>query len=72
MIHYPHSQMSPDSISEHLFFWGNMPPDPPSISMLHMLIVLHTITLNLSLNKKAPLLLYAPGPLISLGGSGSM
>ena len=26
--------MASDSISEHLFFWGGMPPDPPSISML--------------------------------------
>ena len=73
MIHCPHfdSQMSPNSISEHLFFnivLGGMPLDPPSISMLSMLIALRTITLNLSLNKMAPLLLYAPGPLTSLGG----
>ena len=36
-----------DSISEHLFFksfLGGMPPDPSSISMLRMLIVLRTIT----------------------------
>ena len=25
-------------------FPGGMPPNPPSISMLHMLIVLHTVT----------------------------
>ena len=38
--------MASDLISEHLFskfFWGGMPPDPPSISMLHMLIVLRTM-----------------------------
>ena len=33
-----------NSISEHLFYWGVMPPDPLSTSMLRMLIVvLHTI-----------------------------
>ena len=35
-----------NSISEHLFFkifLGVIPQDPPSINMLHMLIVLHTI-----------------------------
>ena len=39
--------MPPDSISEHLFlkiFLEAMLPDPPSISMLRMLIVLRTIT----------------------------
>ena len=39
-------EIPPSSISEHLFFkifLGGMPPDPPSISMLCMLIVLCTI-----------------------------
>ena len=38
--------MASDSISEHLFFkifLGGMPPDPPSISILCMLIVLRTM-----------------------------
>ena len=26
------------------FFWGGLPPDPPTVSILHMLIVLRTIT----------------------------
>ena len=66
MIHCTHfdSQMSPKSISEHLFFKIFLGARPPSISMLCM----HTITLDLSLNKRAPLLLYAPSLLISLGG----
>ena len=44
-----HSRMLPNSIFEHqLFkiFLGGKPPDPSSISMLHILIVLHTITYN--------------------------
>ena len=39
-------EMLPNSTFEHLFFkifLGGMPPDPTSISMLHMLIVLLTI-----------------------------
>ena len=39
-------------ISEYLFykiFWGGMPPDPPSISMLRMLIVV-LCTINLTSN----------------------
>ena len=47
-----------------------MPPDPPSISMLRMLIVvLCTVnsTSNFTLYKGPHLYFYAPGPLISLG-----
>ena len=43
---YMDSKMASDSISEHLFFkifLGGVPPDPPSISMLCMLIALHTM-----------------------------
>ena len=39
-----HSEMASDSISELRIFLGGMPPDPPSISMLCMLIVLHNGT----------------------------
>ena len=45
-------KMVSDSISEHLFFkifLGGMPPDPPSFSMLRMLIVLCTIFTELSI-----------------------
>ena len=45
-------KMVSDSISEHLFFkmfLGGMPPDPPSFSMLRMLIVLRTIFTELSI-----------------------
>ena len=53
-------------------FLGGMPPDPPSISML---IVLHTINQTsyvCHLIQRAPLLFYAPGPLISLGAPDEM
>ena len=39
-------KMLSDVISEDVFFknfLGGMPPDPPSISMLHMLSVLRTL-----------------------------
>ena len=45
-------KMVSDSISEHLFFkifLGGHAPDPPSFSMLCMLIVLHTIFTELSI-----------------------
>ena len=49
-------------------FLGGMPPDPPSISMLHMLImVLCTINLTSNSIQRAPLIFYAPGTIISLG-----
>ena len=37
------SQIQSQSIYFSKFSWGGMPPDPPSISMLRMLIVLRTI-----------------------------
>ena len=53
IIQYIDSEIPPDSISEHLFFkifLGGMPPDPPSISMLRMLIVLCTMAKSLYFN----------------------
>ena len=47
-------KMPSNSFSEHLFFkifWGNA-PDSLSISMLYILIVLHTITHNQSCTMK--------------------
>ena len=41
-LKYPQNQSL--SIYFSKISWGDMPPDPPSISMLHMLIVLCTIT----------------------------
>ena len=37
------SQIQSQSIYFSKISWGGMPPDPPSISMLRMLIVLRTI-----------------------------
>ena len=51
------AQNPPNSISECLIFQiflGGMPPDPPSISMLRMLIVLHTIY-TIAINQDPPL-----------------
>ena len=46
-------KMPPDSISEQLFFWGGMPPGPPSKSMLwvrftHCRQYLYSAPINLS------------------------
>ena len=46
ILAYIDSEKPSDSISELLFFkifLGGMPPDPPSISILRMLIVLRTM-----------------------------
>ena len=74
LLHSFSSQNAPKIQSDLFYkiFWGGMPPDPPSISMLRMLIVvLCTINLtsNFTLYKGPPLIFYAPGPLISLGAS---
>ena len=45
-------------------FLGGMPLDPPSISMLRMLIV---VLCTINSTSKGPTLFYAPGPLIPLG-----
>ena len=50
-----------------LIFWGGMPPDPHSISMLIVMLCTINLTLNFTLYKRASLIFYAPGPLISLG-----
>ena len=39
-----YSQIQSQSTKFSKISWGGMPPDPPSISMLRMLIVLHIIT----------------------------
>ena len=39
-----------------------MPPDPPSISMLHMLILHNKSGIINHLIERVPLLFYAPGP----------
>ena len=52
-------EMPPDSVSEHLFFkifLGGIPPDPPSISMLNMLIVIRTIRLSSSTTVDLPII----------------
>ena len=52
-----YAQNPPNSISECLIFQiflGGMPPDPPSISMLCMLIVLRTIYTT-AINQDPPL-----------------
>ena len=54
--------MPSDSISEHLVIFQNFPerhaPRPPSINMLHMLIVLCTVTHTIILYKKDPVYIY--------------
>jgi len=52
--------MPSDSISEHLFYWGDMPPDPPGISMLCMRFVLCTIIHTISHYTKRPHFKYMP------------
>ena len=63
-------------MSEYLIFQillGGMPPDPPSISMLCMLIVLHTIYI-IAINQDPPLQNSgsAPGTSIRVVGSHEM
>ena len=58
---YIEPEIPPNSISEHLFFkifLGGMPPDPPSIRMLHMLIVLRTIAKEHHFNYVPSLLIF--------------
>ena len=56
-LKYP--QIQSQSIYFSKFSWGGMPPDPPSISMLRMLIVLRTMAKRLHFNyvPQAPLFL---------------